>query len=278
MFLENLKQIYAVNKHKRPLLLRNLVKETIQIYILNYIFNSPWGSRLIMKGGTCLRFCFGLPRLSEDLDFDIEDNKAFKIEAFSRDLKDYFAKTLQFPKVEFKLAGNKRTIYLKFPILADLGFPLTKSESNIIHVRLDFAIAPKFGYTTEISLKSTPDFSFLIRRYSLPDLFAGKILAIISRETIEGTVKKERFKGRDYYDLAWFLEKEVMPNWIFIEQATGLKKKDVVVKIKEKINAVTPKFIKEDLLPFFENTTFIDDFSRNFHSLISSRLERKILS
>ena len=128
------------------------------------------------------------------------------------------------------------------------------------------------------SLKSTPDFSFLIRRYSLPDLFAGKILAIISRETIEGTVKKERFKGRDYYDLAWFLEKEVMPNWIFIEQATGLKKKDVVVKIKEKINAVTPKFIKEDLLPFFENTTFIDDFSRNFHSLISSRLERKILS
>ena len=165
MLLDNLKHVYLENKDKQPLLLRNTLKETIQFYILDYIFNSTWGPRLIMKGGTCLRFCFGLPRLSEDLDFDIEGEESFDINKFGEAIKNYFIKTLKFSKIGIKLANNQRTVYLKFPILQELGYLIDKSETNLLHIRIDLATAPRMDYAAEISVKNTADFSFLIRRY-----------------------------------------------------------------------------------------------------------------
>ncbi|OFZ52120.1 MAG: hypothetical protein A2417_03330 [Bdellovibrionales bacterium RIFOXYC1_FULL_37_79] len=273
MLIDRLKQTYLDNKSKNPLVVRSLLKEVVQFYILDFVFNSKWGSKLIFKGGTCLRFCFDLPRLSEDLDFDIEDGysiekkEPFNIETLASDIKDYFVKKLQFPKLGIRIANNQRTIYLKFPILSDLGMSLGKSDSVVLHVRIDLALAPKTGYKIEVSVKSSQNLSFLIRRYSPEDLFAGKISAILTREKIEGTERVERFKGRDYYDLIWFLEKGFRPNWKMILEATGMNKKEVLVKLNRKIKMVTETFLKEDLLPFFENQSFVEQFAENFHSL-----------
>ena len=198
MLIDRLRQTYLENKGKNSLFVRTLLKEVVQFYILDFVFNSEWGSKLILKGGTCLRFCFDLPRLSEDLDFDIEKGESFNIGLFITDLKDYFVKKLQFSKLEIKMANSQRTIYLKFPILSDLGMSLGKGDSIILHVRINPVQAPETDYKVGISVKSTPNLSFLIRRYSSEDLFAGKLSAILTREKIEGTVKVERFKGRDY--------------------------------------------------------------------------------
>lgn len=267
MFLDSLKQAYFENKDRNPLLLRNTIKERIQFYVLDFIFNSVWGERLIMKGGTCLRFCFNLPRLSEDLDFDIENYKSFAIDGFTADLKSHFIKKLQYKQTGVKLANNKRTLYLKFPVLNDLGVPYTKGESNLLHVRIDLTVIPSVEYQTEVSIKSTADLSFLIKRYSLPDLFAGKICAILTRETLEGTIKTERFKGRDFYDLIWFLEKGISPDWQYIEKISSLSQKQALVKLDGKVKKVTPSLLKADLLPFFENTGFVEQFSQNFQRL-----------
>lgn len=267
MLIDRLKQTYLGNKGKNSLFVRTLLKEVVQFYILDFVFNSEWGSKLILKGGTCLRFCFDLPRLSEDLDFDIEKGKPFDVELFVADLRDYFVKKLQFSKLEVKIANNQRTIYLKFPVLSDLGMSLGKSDSVILHVRIDLALASETDYKVGISVKSTPNLSFLIRRYSPEDLFAGKLNAILTRDKIEGTVKVERFKGRDYYDLIWFLEKGFKPNWRIVSGATGLSKKEALVKLDQKIESVSEAFLKDDLLPFFENQSFIEQFAKNFHSL-----------
>ena len=221
MLIDRLRQTYLENKGKNSLFVRTLLKEVVQFYILDFVFNSEWGSKLILKGGTCLRFCFDLPRLSENLDFDIEKGESFNIGLFIADLKDYFVKKLQFSKLEIKMANSQRTIYLKFPILSD---------SIILHVRINPAQAPETDYKVGISIKSTPNLSFLIRRYSPEDLFAGKLSAILTREKIEGTVRVERFKGRDYYDLIWFLEKGFKPNWKIVSEATGMGKKEVLGK------------------------------------------------
>lgn len=268
MLIDNLKQIYLKNKDKNPLFVRNLLKESIQLYILDYIFNSKWGKSFVLKGGTCLRFCFDLPRLSEDLDFDIVGLDSFDISGFTLDISDYFVKNLQFSKLGTKIAGNKRTIYLKFPIMKDLGISGEAGESGVVHVRIDFAFTPKTLYKMEVSVKSIQNLSFIIRRYSLEDLFAGKISAITTRETIEGTVKTERFKGRDYYDLVWFLEKGVRPNWLFIEKVTKMDRKEVLDKLNLKIETVSLKFLKEDLTPFFENPSFVGAFVDNFSHLV----------
>jgi len=51
--------------------LRNILKETLQYYVLDFLYNSSYGENLIFTGGSALRICYGLNRLSEDLDKDM---------------------------------------------------------------------------------------------------------------------------------------------------------------------------------------------------------------
>lgn len=270
MFLDAVKDAYSKNKEKNPILIRNILKEIIQYYVLNFIYSSSWGELFLFKGGTCLRFCFDLPRLSEDLDFDIENFQKFSLKNFLFDLNSYFVRNLQISNFNIKIAGNQRTIYLKFPILKDIGVNLGSAESNMIFVRIDLAGVVGKTYKTEISIKSTNNFSFLMRRYSLPDLFAGKLAAILTREAFEAKVKKERFKGRDFYDLIWFLEKRIKPNWSYLKEITGLKKEKVLERLEIKVQKLDTKFLITDLGPFIEDSGFISKFVKNHKELFQN--------
>src|SRR3990167_3793745 len=117
MLISRLRKIVAENKDRRMAFLRSLLKEAIEYYTLNFVFISKWGKHLLFKGGTCLRFCFGLPRLSEDLDFDVEKAHDFNVGKFTKDLERYYFGRLQYKGLITKIANNKRTVYLKFPIL-----------------------------------------------------------------------------------------------------------------------------------------------------------------
>jgi len=186
MILDNLRFIYDQNQDKQPLFVRNLLKEQLQYFILNYIYNSSWGEKFIFKGGTCLRFCFALPRLSEDLDFDVEDFGRFSFDDFISDLKAYFISKLKYKDIEIKIGGLNKIIYIRFPILGQIGVDINKPTENLLFVRIDLAQVEGDFFQKELSLKSTFDFSFLIRRYSLSDLYSGKIAAILQREKFEG--------------------------------------------------------------------------------------------
>src|SRR3989344_8036099 len=108
MLIDDLKVTYQKNRAYPAAYIRNALKETLQYYLLQYISQSPLTDNLIFKGGTCLRIFFDLPRLSEDLDFDIVNYEKFDSESFFAELKNYFLKTLQFPNLNIKLANNKR--------------------------------------------------------------------------------------------------------------------------------------------------------------------------
>lgn len=273
MMLSNLQSVYKENKDKRSTYVRTLLKEVVQYYVLDFIYNSSWGKNLIFKGGTVLRFCFDLPRLSEDLDFDIENQKLFDILKFSKDLGIYLREKKKFDKFSLKISGNKRTLYIKMPILMDIGFPINKSDSNILHLRLDFAYLGKNDFGVKVTSKSARNLTFLVRSYELPELFAGKLAAILTREKMEGTKLVERFKGRDYFDLIWFLEKKVKPNWVHVKKLTGLTKTKALTLIPEKVKKVTKNEMVVDLLPFFEDESFVVNFADNFQKLVKSAVE-----
>lgn len=272
MFLDDLKTVYVQNKDQNSVYVRNLLKERILYYVLHFISQSKWAGSLIFKGGTCLRIFFDLPRLSEDLDFDLEDINSFEIEEFITRIKDYFLTDLKYPNLETKLAGNKRTLYLKFPILDKLGMSVNLAESNIIFVRIDVASVEGAKYSTEISQKSTSNFSLLIKRYSLPDLMAGKIAAILTREKMEGKIKVERTKGRDYYDLIWYLEKNIQPNWVHLLEITGLTKIDVLQKLNTKINSVDLSMIQDDLSSFIADQSFVKAFCTKIKDIYKAKM------
>ena len=141
MITNALKLTYETNKEKNSLFIRNLLKERLQYFVLNFIYNSSYGKNFIFKGGTCLKFCFGLPRLSEDLDFDVNNYRQFSLQKFTSDLKKYFISKLKYEDLKIKISGKNKIIYLQFPILKKIGFPAdkTKDSANILFVRIDLS-------------------------------------------------------------------------------------------------------------------------------------------
>lgn len=278
MLIFNLKKVYRENIDKRYLYIRSLLKEVIQYYVLNFIYTSKWGKMVLFKGGTALRFCYKLPRLSEDLDFDteIETKEHFDINDLTKDLTDYFISRLKFDKLDTKITNNKRTLYLKFPILKDLGFQIGSVETNILHIRLDFSHNKEIIENTGISAINYENLSFSIRRYAIEDLFAGKLSAILTRKKMEGTKKVERFKGRDYFDLIWYLEKGIKPNWDEVKKLTGFSKLKAIDILNKKIKVVKKSDLEDDLTPFLENEDSVKSFADNFNALASEYMKNLV--
>ncbi len=265
MLVDDLKAVVEDNKGSvDKIFLRNLLKETLQYYVLDYIYTSTWGDRFLFKGGTCLRFCFDLPRLSEDLDFDFKNYEDFKLDLFCRDIEDYFGRKLQYKDLEIKVTGNQKQVKLKFPIMEDIGLKKDKSETNLLFLRLDMSPVDCETYEDEISLISRYDFNFVINRYSLPDLFSSKIAAILTRTFTKGKGSRVTFKGRDYFDLIWFLERGVQPNFERLEEITGFDKESALRELDEKVSEVNVNYLKEDLAPLFREKGFVDKFAGNF--------------
>lgn len=272
MLIDDLKITYQKNRAFPPAYIRNSLKETLQYYLLQYISQSPLAEDLIFKGGMCLRVFFDLPRLSEDLDFDWSGSAQFDTKALALSIKDYFAATFRIDTLETKIAGNYHTLYVKFPVLDLIGLPLTPADSKILFVRLDITPTAGSSFTTEPAIKSTREFSFILKRYSLPDLMANKIAAILTRDNV-----------RNYYDLIWFLEKGVIPNWIYLDELTGLSKEKVIDEIHTKIVLINDSYLQTELGPYFSNSSFVQAFSKNLLKLYNQFLpqlmsERKINS
>lgn len=279
MIINALKLSYDKNRDQNVLFVRNVLKEHLQYYILNFIYNSLYAETFLFKGGTCLRFCFDLPRLSEDLDFDVLDFESFNVERFVADIKIYFKSKLKYEDLTVKISGSNKILYLHFPILRRIGFPVNeqKPSENILFVRIDFSAVNGKYFDKQISLTSTYNFSFIIRRYSLPDLFSGKIAALLMRETIAGENLQPRFKGRDYFDFFWFIGKQVKPNYRYLTSLTQItSKKDLLKKINKQFDeAIRRKNeLKADLLPFFQDSAFVEDFMKNLIFLRKTIVER----
>ncbi|MEK7127642.1 MAG: nucleotidyl transferase AbiEii/AbiGii toxin family protein [Patescibacteria group bacterium] len=267
MIIDDLKTIVDRERDVDRLFVRNLLKESLQLYVLNFIYSSSWGKRLIFKGGSCLRHFFDLPRLSEDLDFDI-DSKDFNSSDFLLEIRDHFIKTWQYRDFDLSMSGKEQSIKLKFPVLEELGLA-GKGESNILFLRIDLVRMKNFDkYKVENDVKSTVNFSFLARRYALPDLFSGKIAAILSRG---------RIKGRDYFDLSWFLEKKVRPNMESLEQLTGIKSlQDLREVLKSKVVELDLTVLKEDLNFLFRDKGFVATFSSGYKEMVLRMIDQSL--
>lgn len=275
MILQDLQLIAGQKKEiSSPLYLRNLLKEILQLYTLSFIYGSKWGKDFLFKGGTCLRVCFDLPRLSEDLDFDIKNYSQFNLGEFLAEINEYFKAKWQFKNFSLKTAGNGQQVFLKFPILKNLGLA-GQNESDILFLRLDLSPVNSNFYTEEISVKTTKNLSFIVKRYSLPDLFSSKICAILKRTFKKGKGDLITFKGRDYFDLIWFLEKKVTPNYQRLESLLGKNKKNIFKDLDAKVALIKSEYLKEDLNPLFTDNNFVADFCQNYQQIYQN-LKQKV--
>lgn len=250
---------------------RNLLKSYLQILVLDFIYSHKDYSRLIFYGGSCLAHCYNLQRLSEDLDF-VDLSKKIEIPKLAKYLETYFKKNTD---LEAKAIPQKFRVYLKFPVLRELELA-GKSESDLLFLKVE--IFKGFDFCKGYKIETVPLFKFnktiLIKTFNLPTLMATKIRAVLMRKWVKTDKMGKtlaKVKGRDYFDLMWYLEKGIIPNFKCIE-GVG-EKEEFKEKLLTVIEKVDPRSIRLDLESLIDNQQLVRKLSKNMKEILKREIE-----
>lgn len=247
--------------------IKNSLREYLQILVLNYIYSgSKYGDTLMFTGGTCLRHVYDLPRLSEDLGFDVVGKLSTK--ELANGLSKYFNVTHLWKEVSISIKQLDRQILLKFPCLKITNLAGV-GESDLLYVKIDLNRDIVEGYGGIVTIQSKSGMTYALVHYDLPSLFAGKISAVLTRRRMWGEENLKTVRGRDYFDLLWFLEKKIKPNMIRLNNILGTKltSKKLMRLLDQKVEELVTKYpvdLKRDLIPFLQNTNLIDKYIINY--------------
>lgn len=267
-----LKRLISEAPTSKVLFVRNILKEYLQIIVLDYLYSHPVYGKLIFYGGSCLAQCYGLPRLSEDLDFvDIKGD--VDIAGLSADLATYFNSDTD---LNVKSSTQKFRVILKFPILKELGIA-GESDSDFLMVKIE--VFRDDGLLRACPVEAVPLFkmnrSIIVRAFDLPTLMATKIRAVLHRkwEKTDKTGKTlATVKGRDYFDLIWYLRKGVAPNMACIKEAADISElKRMLLDAVEKADTESIKF---DLEALIADDQFIEKISKNLRQILKTEIEK----
>ena len=263
--IQSLQNVLA---NKDPLLgnetKRIILKEALQAYTLDFLYNHPIYRGLNFYGGTCLHVIYNLNRLSEDIDLD--NSAGINLTNLENDLATYFRSNVGYADIVTKTQRGEWGVQratLKFPILNTLG--LSSYPNEALHLKVEISQHQQ----TAIILK-TPLFlsghSLVASHFSLETMMAGKIIACLERNFKKGS-GGVNIKGRDFYDLLWFMQQKIQP----LEEKLlkdGKEPYPVPLAIKnlsEKIANIKISDLAVDLLPLFEQRTFIEAWLESFH-------------
>lgn len=264
----------------------NALKEIIQEVALLGLWRSKFYEHAAFYGGTALRILYGLDRFSEDLDFSLlQPKKNFSLSpyltgveaelnamGFSVTVEERDKKVETAIESAFIKAGT-RELFLKIRVPDAIS---EKTQKNtLINVKFEVDTDPPGGFQTEVKLLLQP-IPFSINTYQKPDLFAGKLHAVIHRQW------KSRVKGRDYYDFVWYIARDVPVRLSHLEQRlrqsgewTGgvLRQSDLMELLRKKFEVIDVEAARNEVLPFLRDPAAVKLWSRDFFESLLSRLK-----
>lgn len=241
---------------------RVILKEFLQAYTLDFLYNHPVYRTLNFYGGTCLHVIYGLNRLSEDIDLD--NSSGIDLSTLENDLLTFYRSTIGYADVTAKTQigewGVRRTT-LKFPILYALG--LTSHANEPLHLKVEVSQHRQISI-----IRKTPVLrfgrSFVAAHFSLETMMAGKMLACLERNFQKG--EEAAIKGRDYYDLLWFMQQKIMPleEKLARDGRQSYTIQSAMELLGERIAEIKLSDLAQDLLPIFEQRSFIEAWLEGF--------------
>ena len=183
-----------------PVHARHLMREYLQARILASLQRAGAMVPLAFHGGTALRFLFNLPRFSEDLDFALERSpELYDFRAFSRAIRSDL--TAENYPVEIKVSEQRvvQSALIRFRgLFYDLN--LSPHADETLSIKVDVDTQPPAG--AELATTMVRRHRLLnLHHHDRASLLAGKLHAILQRPYL---------KGRDLYDLFWYLS---TPDW-----------------------------------------------------------------
>lgn len=241
----------------------NNIREYLQKYILFLLYAKKYLRGLIFTGGTALRILHGLKRFSEDLDFSLDKKtQRYDFEELLKTLKNELQQSGY--AVDISWSG-KKTVHKAFirfaEILHETGLSPLRDEK--LSIKLEIDTNPPEGGTTEVTLHNSI-FMFHVLHYDIASMFTGKLNALLARKYT---------KGRDYYDLIWYLSKfkTIQPNFILLNNGLQQAQKNFKVideknwrdVLAEKVETADMAAIVKDVEPLLENHSEIDLFKKD---------------
>ena len=265
----------------------NALREILQEIALLGVWRSKFFEHAAFYGGTALRILYGLDRFSEDLDFSLlAPDGDFDLRKYVTGLEKElraFGFDIRVEKRNKAVASPIQSAFLKtntlnalLMITADREIARGVPTGQLLKIKLEVDTVPPSGFAIESKylLKPVP---FAVRVYTLPDLFAGKMHAILCRKW------QNRVKGRDWYDLVWFIANHPQLHLAHLQQRmrqsghlpqeSVLDQEGFYSRLTDAIDRLNVEQARKDAVLFVKEPDALAVWSKDFFRQISEKIE-----
>lgn len=263
------------------------LREIMQEITLAGLSRTDFFEKAAFYGGTALRIFHGLDRYSEDLDFSLlKPDPNFSIEPYFKAILDEFSALGLTVSIKEKKKTKQTAIdsaFLKAEtiwkeiVLEDIIKETAVRSNRTLKIKIEVDRQPPLDFETEENLALRP-FSFYVKCFTKPSLFAGKMHALLFRKW------KNRVKGRDWYDFEWYIKKGIpldvnhflarakdTEDW----QGDSISKEQVNELLAAKIQSVSFSGIKEDVVRFIKDDEVLTIWSPEYFKDLSGKMKFK---
>ena len=252
------------------------IREIMQEIALAALSRTDFFDKAAFYGGTALRIFYGLDRFSEDLDFSLlAPNPDFSLTPYFSKIVEEFQSlgmNVSIREKDKRIKTQVESTFLKSEtiwqelVLEDLVKQHGISSNKTIKIKIEIDRIPPLGFSTEEKLLIRP-YSFYVKCFTIPSLFAGKLHALLFRKW------KSRVKGRDWYDMEWYIRKGVPLNMHhFLQRAKEtndwtedqISQEQILQLLITKIESVAFDSVKEDVVRFIADNKKLAIWSPNY--------------
>lgn len=262
---------------------KDALREIMQEIALSGLYRAGFFEKAAFYGGTALRIFYGLDRFSEDLDFSLlAVEPEFSLSKYQDAIVQEFEALGMHVSIREKQKTNQTNIDSAFlkseTIWKELvleGIIPQNGMAQVANVKIKIEVdrEPPLGFETEDKLILKP-FSFYVKCLTLPNLFAGKMHALLFRKW------GENVKGRDWYDMEWYIRKGIPLNlnhFLIRAKDSGDWKKDTITEaefrelLAKKIDTVKMDYVINDIKRFIRDANKLAIWSpKYFHDLVNN--------
>ena len=264
----------------------NALREILQEVALLGLWRCKFFEHAAFYGGTALRILHGLDRYSEDLDFSLLRTDAdFSLGGYGKALREEigsFGFHVEFEKRRKGAASPIESGFLKANtyrqlIVIETGEDLLRDlhPAKNLKIKLEVDTDPPGGFETEVRYVLQP-IPFSVRAYRLPDLFAGKLHAILCRRWAT------RVKGRDWYDLVWYVGRHPEVRISHLEsrlrQSGDYREKEPLNSeglqdlLERAVDSLDVEKARREVSPFVKDQRALDVWSKDFFRQVVARV------
>ena len=254
---------------------RNATFEVMQQIILAGLQQGGFFDKAAFYGGTCLRIFHGLQRFSEDMDFSlVRKDEKFNIEDYFDPIVKVFesiGRKVVIIKKDKRTFGRVESAFLKDNTqLYDVAFQTEKS----IKIKIEADTNPPLMFDTDQKLLMKP-YSFMTRCFTLPDLYAGKMHALVFRNW------KTRLKGRDWYDFEWYVRNDVPLDFLHLQErikefsGEEMSREKFMQLLNERLATADMKSVLEDVTRFVRNPNELKIWSNDYFLELAKKIRFK---